>query len=360
MTEDGPTRILLTTDAVGGVWQYTLSLAEGLNEAGCECTVASLGPRPDAGQRLAALAAGVELVETDLPLDWTAPDLASLAAAAADLRLLARDADLVHLHTPALAPFDWDVPTVAVAHSCVGTWWAAVRGGPMPPDLAWRAEQMRLGLRAADCTIVPSQSFAAALRTVYGGEGRLAVVPNGHDEVVAPAMPRDGAVLGVGRLWDPGKNVQTLDAAAARVPCAVEAAGPVNGPGGARFNADHLALLGVLDGAALRVRRRRAALFAAPSVYEPFGLAVLEAASCATPLVLSDIPTFRELWDGAAMFVPARDVQGWAYAISALMADPVRRDELGALAAARAARFNRRALIQATRAIHRRVALLPS
>jgi hypothetical protein len=58
--------------------------------------------------------------------------------------------------------------------------------------------------------------------------------------------------------------------------------------------------------------------------------------------------------------VPARDVQGWAYAISALMADPVRRDELGALAAARAARFNRRALIQATRAIHRRVALLPS
>ena len=38
--------------------------------------------------------------------------------------------------------------------------------------------------------------------------------------------------------------------------------------------------------------------------YEPFGLAVLEAAQAGCALVLSDIPTFRELWDGAAMFVP--------------------------------------------------------
>jgi glycosyltransferase involved in cell wall biosynthesis len=39
----------------------------------------------------------------------------------------------------------------------------------------------------------------------------------------------------------------------------------------------------------------------APSLYEPFGLAVAEAARAARPLVLSDIPTFRELWGDAAL-----------------------------------------------------------
>ena len=40
--------------------------------------------------------------------------------------------------------------------------------------------------------------------------------------------------------------------------------------------------------------------------YEPFGLAVLEAAQAGMRLVLSDIPSFRELWDGAATFVASR------------------------------------------------------
>ncbi len=46
-----------------------------------------------------------------------------------------------------------------------------------------------------------------------------------------------------------------------------------------------------------------ATVFASMARYEPFGLAVLEAAQAGMRLVLSDIPTFRELWDGAAIFV---------------------------------------------------------
>jgi glycosyltransferase involved in cell wall biosynthesis len=36
------------------------------------------------------------------------------------------------------------------------------------------------------------------------------------------------------------------------------------------------------------------------------------------PLVLSDIPTFRELWDGAAIFLPPTDTAAWADALSTL------------------------------------------
>ena len=47
-------RLLMTTDAVGGVWQYSLELAAALQ---AEVTLAVLGPAPDAGQRAAAAAA---------------------------------------------------------------------------------------------------------------------------------------------------------------------------------------------------------------------------------------------------------------------------------------------------------------
>ena len=59
----------------------------------------------------------------------------------------------------------------------------------------------------------------------------------------------------------------------------------------------------------------RQPIFVSTALYEPFGLAVLEAAQAGCALVLSDIPTFRELWDGAARFVPARDDGALACAI---------------------------------------------
>jgi glycosyltransferase involved in cell wall biosynthesis len=84
---------------------------------------------------------------------------------------------------------------------------------------------------------------------------------------------------------------------------------------------------------------RRAAIFFSPALYEPFGLAVLEAAANGCALVLSDIPTFRELWTGAAVFVAARDAAGFAAAINRLADDPAEREALGRCAAARAQDF---------------------
>jgi glycosyltransferase involved in cell wall biosynthesis len=84
---------------------------------------------------------------------------------------------------------------------------------------------------------------------------------------------------------------------------------------------------------------RRSAIFAAPSRYEPFGLAVVEAAISGAALVLADIPTFRELWSNAALFVFPDDSAGWSRAVTELAEDSVLRGRLSAEAGARARQF---------------------
>jgi glycosyltransferase involved in cell wall biosynthesis len=353
-----PRRILLTTDAVGGVWSYSLAIARGLAALGCACALAVLGPAPSDDQRAAAASiARLRLIETGLPLDWTAADEAALAAAAGRLDGIAAQcaASLVHLHSPVLAAFPWQAPVVAVAHSCVGTWWDAVYPGlPAPADFAWRMRLMRRGLERAAAIIAPSASFAGALHRVYGHGPAIDVISNGLEAPAArPAMQRDLRVLTAGRLWDRGKNIAVLDAAAELLAVPVDAAGPLDGADGSRFRASRLNLLGTLPPDRLRDACARAALFAAPSRYEPFGLAVLEAAQLATPLVLADIPTFRELWDDAAVFVPPDDPVAWATSLRMLLDAPSRREALGARAWARAQLYDAAHMTAATASVHR-------
>jgi glycogen synthase len=62
-----------------------------------------------------------------------------------------------------------------------------------------------------------------------------------------------------------------------------------------------------------------------PAVYEPFGLAPLEAALAGAALVLSDIPSLREVWNDAAIYVPPRDPSALADAVNSLIRQPQRR-----------------------------------
>ena len=301
--------LLLTTDAVGGVWRYTIDLARGLSERGIDPVVAVLGPPADAAQQAeAARVPRLRLVATGLPLDWTAEDRQAVGHAGGRLAALAALTGVgsVHLHAPALVgEARWPVPVVAVHHSCVGTWWRAVRGGPAPADLAWRIEATAHGLRQAAAVIAPSHAHAEAIRAVYGAVA-IEVVHNGAvwpGSAWDDAADRTRAVLTAGRLWDEGKGAVLLDRAAPSVAAPVRAAGPLRGPNGAAVELPNLRHLGTLEAGAMARAYSSATVFASMACYEPFGLAVLEAAGSGMRLVLSDIPTFRELWDGAATFV---------------------------------------------------------
>ncbi|CAO4135471.1 glycosyltransferase family 4 protein [Methylorubrum extorquens] len=338
-----PAHILMTADALGGVWQYSLELAEGLGRRGLSVTVALMGPAPsDAALARAEAASGARIRPTGMPLDWTAGRPEDVTGAAAAIARLARaeGADLVHLHSPALALADFDVPVVAVCHSCVATWWAALGSGPLPDDLAWRADLAARGCRAADRLLAPTRAFAEATRSAYGLARAPEVVRNGRrlSDVPGVGEPASHAFT-AGRLWDRAKNAAALDRLAARLDAPLLAAGPAEGPNGERFAADHLRLLGRLDAARMERELGQRPVFVSLAHYEPFGLAVLEAAGSGCALVLSDIPSFSELWEGAAILVPAEDDAAAAEAVRSLLVDPERRGSLADAARIRAARY---------------------
>lgn len=335
-----PRRILMTVDAVGGVWQYALRLAEQLAGAGDQLVLAGLGPEPSSEQRNEAEAfAGLSWLKT--PPEWLADDEAQLEDLDAELAGLIRDfaIDVVHLNAPAQAagkPFA--CPVVAVSHSCVATWFRAVRGTAIAEDWAWQQRRNRQGLAKADISVAPSASHAALLSACYGEVPRLRVVHN----AVAPASgsrSRDPVVLAAGRWWDEGKNGAVLDRAAARIAWTVLAAGSTDGPNGQTIGFRNVARLGPIPGGAMLRLIGRCAVFVSPSLYEPFGLAALEAAAAATPLVLSDIPTYRELWDGAALFFPPRDADELAETVNRLIDRPAERHRLGQAALRRSRDF---------------------
>jgi len=365
-------RILVTADAVGGVWTYALDLARGLGAHGVETVLAVLGPSPSPDQKAAAATIpSLTLIDTGLPLDWLVETPTEVAQAGAAIMRLADHygVDLVHLNTPALAaPSPSPLrgggkgraadegegpPLVISTHSCLASWWEAAATGPLPRDFAWRTELHAAGLRAATRTLAPTAAFAETTHRLYGV--RPIAVHNGRDALTAAAATIADEALTVGRLWDKGKNVATLDRAAETMAVPLFAAGATSGPNGDGIVLTHARVLGHLTDAQLGDRLAARPVFVSSALYEPFGLAVLEAAASACALVLSDIPTFRELWDGCATFVDANDARGFADAITALIDDRTVRIAQGEAAKARATRYTPEATAAATLAIYRSV-----
>jgi glycosyltransferase involved in cell wall biosynthesis len=101
----------------------------------------------------------------------------------------------------------------------------------------------------------------------------------------------------------------------------------------------NLQLLGELSPGKMAGLLAARPIFASAALYEPFGLSVLEAAQAGCALVLSDIPTHRELWEGTAVFVPPADDAAFASAVADLIGDAERRAKLGRFALARAQLF---------------------
>jgi glycosyltransferase involved in cell wall biosynthesis len=329
-------RVLVSTDTVGGVLTYTAELAAALEAQGDEVAVATMGPplEEDDRSRLPG-----EVRQSGLRLEWMEDPWGDVAAAGDWLLALEEELrpDVVHLCSYAHGALPFRAPTVVVAHSCVLSWWRAVHGAEAPPSWDRYRAAMGAGLRGADAVVAPTRAMLAELerdRRPRGGTG--IVIHNGSAAPAAPAgTAKDDFVLGSGRFWDPAKNLAAVDAAAARLVWPVVLAGEL-GPGG---GTEHAASPGTLPPSRLAELRRKAAVYAAPALYEPFGLGILEAARDRCALVLGDIPSLRELWDGAALFVDPRDERGLHEVLEQAIADPEGRRELGELARERAARY---------------------
>jgi glycogen synthase len=321
-------RVLMTTDAVGGVWTYSLELATALAPHDLEVHLATMGPAPS-GLRLAdPLLATIDgLHVSTFALEWE-PDAWTDVEAAGDWLLGLEqlvEPDVVHLNGYVHGCLPWNAPTVSVAHSDVLSWWAAVKGEPAPRSWDRYRDAVQRGLRAVDAVCAPTRAALRELRRHVDFDTPASVIYNGRTWAV-PALPKEPFVLGVGRYWDEAKNLAALEHVRAQIPWPVVLAGA----GAAR---------GQRSAAEIATTMARAAIFASPARYEPFGLAILEAALAGCALVLGDIATLRELWDGAALFVDPNEHDELVAALRTLAARPELVSRLGQQALERAQRY---------------------
>jgi glycogen(starch) synthase len=345
-------RVLMTTDAVSGVWDYCVRLAGALQRYDVQIALATMGPAPSERRRAELQPLPhVQLYESTFQLEWM-PDPWDDVDRAGMWLLDLRDRfqpDVVHLNHYTHAALHWSVPVLVVAHACVCSWFEAVRQCPATPDWDEYRWRVRHALRRADLVTAPT---AAALQTLarYHGPFRAgAPIYSGYDPVEEDVPDEESTrdvVLCAGRLWDPARNIAVLDRAAQDICRPVFAAGATDGPDGQRIALKNLQALGRLDQAQLRQWYRRTAVFVQPSLYEPCGQAALEAGRAGCALVLSDIPSLREVWSDAAVFVPPRDHQALAREVNRLLADDGTRQQYGRCACEKARTYTLRRMAE--------------
>ncbi|HZH27432.1 MAG TPA: glycosyltransferase family 4 protein [Azospirillaceae bacterium] len=332
----------MTADSLGGVWDYALELAAGLTPHGITVDLAVMGPPPGPHQRVAAATVpGLVLHEGTFRLEWM-PDCEGDLAHAADWLLELEQRvrpDVVHANGYAEAALPFAAPVLLVAHSDVATWWRAVHGSDPPAEWTAYRHRVAAGLAAAAQVVAPTRAYLDAVSAAYGAPARSNVIHNGRSARLWRPLDKEPFVLAVGRLWDEGKNTAALSRVAGSLDWPVVVAGPWQGPDGRGRPPEGLRCLGRLAPAELAQWFGRAAVFAHPARYEPFGLSVLEAALSGCALVLGDIPTLRELWQGAALFVPPDDSDALRETLAGLGEDPEAVSALSKAARHRAANY---------------------
>jgi glycogen synthase len=320
-----PNRVLMTADCVGGIWNYSLDLAEALAQFGVQVGIATMGPRPSPSQRAqAAQISNVNLFESDYKLEWMDSPWADVDAAGIWLLELAKTflPDIVHLNGFSHADLAWNSPVVIVAHSCVRSWWRAVKKSePIPVEFTEYTRRVSRALRCANLVVTPTHAMLDAINQNYDLSVPQKVIPNGrYRSEYFPAEKRD-FILTSGRLWDEAKGLQFLERIAPKLNWPIYAAGENRHPSGSLKPLKNIHGLGYLDNHRLAEYLSTAWIYAAPALYEPFGLTILEAASSGCVLVLSDIPSFRKNWIGAALLITTNDPYEWCATLNALTED---------------------------------------
>jgi phosphatidylinositol alpha-mannosyltransferase len=273
--------------------------------------------------------------------------------------------DIVHVHAP-LAP---SLPMIAIEEAqcpVIGTF-HAYHEFSVAYMLGRRYFQGLLD--HIDAKLPVSPAARAAVAKYFDAE--WTIVPNGVDTVRfrpdaprAPSMPADApTVLFVGR-FDPRNGLDTLIEAFKLVRARGVAAQLIvvgDGPRRRKYHAlaagrDDITFLGrVEDG--LERYYAHATVYACPATRGSFGITLLEAMACGTPVVCYDTPGFRSVVEDGihALMTPPGDVEAFAEALARVLHEPALRERMRAAGHSRAQKFAWPRIAEQTLAIYNRV-----
>jgi glycosyltransferase involved in cell wall biosynthesis len=356
-----------------GVRRYVGGLVPALRALGAPLDVVVLGGSRDAAPP------GIEYVAEPMHpptnLGWTLVGLA----------LAARRARVDVLHAPAYtAPIGLRTPVVVTVHDVSyerhPEWYPYRRDG-------LRRAFYRASARAAAQVLTDSTFSQSEIHAAYGIPlDRISIVPLGvvprfgdsedgdgpRDVVASHGGPPVAApfVLHVGDLHARRNLGVVLDAvlalrrrggAAARLTLVLAGTdrgllAQLQARAEAAGSAPALTVLGVVSDARLEALYRQATALVYPSLYEGFGLPVLEAMARGTPVLASRAASMPEVLGEAGMLIDPVDVHAWIDALAEVIGSPDRRAAMKAAGMARAAGFTWERTARATLDVYQRVA----
>jgi glycosyltransferase involved in cell wall biosynthesis len=293
---------------------------------------------------------------------------------AAPLALARRRPALLHGMAYAL-PLLWRGPAIVTIHDLsflrYPAWHSAARR-------AYLAPITRLSAHRAGYIIAVSQSGKDEIQGLLGIPAeKITVIYNGVAEAFHPSPPEalrafrarhhppERYIFYLGTL-EPRKNLETLLRAYARLPQRGTVKLVLAGGRGWMYDSalaliealnltDNVILPGYLASDLLPMWYNAADVFAYPSLYEGFGMPLLEAMACGTPVIASDASALPEVVGDAGVLVPPTDVEAWTEALVGLLESPSQRAELAAQGLARARLFTWEQSARQTAAAYRRL-----
>lgn len=313
-------KILMTTDTAGGVWHYSIDLAACLLKEQVQVVLVAMGPKPSEAQRSdLKQCRKIRFYNKVCKLEWMDNAEDDVRAAGEWLKKMVdkEKPDLLHFNNYAHVDMDWDCPAILVGHSCITSWWEAVKHESLPERFGGYYRMVRQAFHKADAVVAPTAAMLGTFKRLYGEMSDSRVIYN----ALAPSTvstEKEPVIFSMGRLWDEAKNIDLLLRAAPAINAKIYIAGDA---GDREQWPANITFLGEISRPEVFGWLNISSLYVLPVKYEPFGLSFLEAASRHCALVGGDIPTLRELWAETMSYVDPDDVDGLAHVCNTLLSN---------------------------------------
>ncbi|GAA5030434.1 glycosyl transferase [Marivirga lumbricoides] len=300
-------KIVMTADTVGGVWTYALDLCKALMSYNVEVHLVTMGALLNEKQSIDVnKLSNTHVYQSNYKLEWTQGASSDMGLAKKWIAsiCLEVDPDIIHFNNYNQSPGSWKCPVITVYHSCEQTCWRAVKGSHASSEWNEHSQTVKEALITSDIVVAPTKSILKEAEAIYGKLPNSEVIYNGRN-INRPfgEQQKEPIILSAGRVWDEAKNIQLLSSIAREVEWPIWVAG--NNSKTFRTGStglDTINFLDLLSPDVLQQWMDQSAIFIMPAKYEPFGLAILEAAQSSCVLVLSNLDTLKEIWGDAALY----------------------------------------------------------